>query len=79
MLTNGKTTVHLYGKVSEWLMVTVLKTVDGFPSVGSNPTLAAKLQAGMSELADEADSKSVMVNHVWVQVPLPAPNIESVV
>ena len=28
--------------------------------------------AGMSELADEADSKSVGGNIVWVQVPLPA-------
>ena len=28
--------------------------------------------AGMSELADEADSKSVVGNYVWVQVPLPA-------
>ena len=28
--------------------------------------------AGVSELADEADSKSVVGNHVWVQVPLPA-------
>ncbi len=28
--------------------------------------------AGMSELADEADSKSVGGNVVWVQVPLPA-------
>ena len=26
----------------------------------------------MSELADEADSKSVVGNYVWVQVPLPA-------
>ena len=30
------------------------------------------VRAGMSELADEADSKSVVGNHVWVQVPLPA-------
>ena len=29
-------------------------------------------RAGMSELADEADSKSVVGNHVRVQVPLPA-------
>ena len=28
--------------------------------------------AGLSELADEADSKSVDGNIVWVQVPLPA-------
>ena len=25
-------------------------------------------------MADEADSKSVVGNHVWVQVPLPAPD-----
>ena len=30
------------------------------------------VRAGMSELADEADSKSVGGNIVWVQVPLPA-------
>ena len=30
------------------------------------------VHAGMSELADEADSKSVDGNIVWVQVPLPA-------
>ena len=29
------------------------------------------VRAGMSELADEADSKSVDGNIVWVQVPLP--------
>ena len=28
---------------------------------------------GMVELADASDSKSDMGNHVWVQVPLPAP------
>ena len=30
------------------------------------------VRAGMSELADEADSKSVDGNIVWVQVPSPA-------
>ena len=30
------------------------------------------VRAGMSELADEADSKSVDGNIVWVQVPPPA-------
>lgn len=30
------------------------------------------VRAGMSELADEADSKSVGGNIVWVQVPFPA-------
>ena len=29
--------------------------------------------AGMSELADDADLKSVGVKTVWVQIPLPAP------
>ena len=29
-------------------------------------------QAGMSELADETDSKSVTGNRVWVRFPLPA-------
>ncbi len=28
-------------------------------------------------MADEADSKSVVGNHVWVQVPLPALNDEN--
>lgn len=31
-----------------------------------------KKYAGVSELADEADSKSVVGNNVWVQVPSPA-------
>ena len=31
------------------------------------------VRAGMSELADEADSKSVVGNNVWVQVPSTAP------
>ncbi len=31
--------------------------------------------AGVSELADETDSKSVVSNGVWVRVPPPAPNI----
>ena len=29
--------------------------------------------AGVSELADETDSKSVVSNGVWVRVPPPAP------
>ena len=32
------------------------------------------MQAGMMELADVTDSKSVGVKSVWVQVPLPALN-----
>ena len=28
-------------------------------------------------MADDADSKSVVGNHVWVQVPLPAVNLRS--
>ena len=35
------------------------------------------VRAGMSELADEADSKSVDGNIVWVQVPLPAPQVSN--
>ena len=31
----------------------------------------------MSELADETDSKSVVSNGVWVQVPLSAPKAKS--
>lgn len=30
--------------------------------------------AGVSESADETDSKSVVLRGVWVQVPPPAPN-----
>lgn len=30
--------------------------------------------AGMTELADVTDSKSVVRDGVWVQVPLPAPH-----
>ena len=32
-----------------------------------------KCNAGVSELADETDSKSVIRKGVWVQVPPPAP------
>ena len=32
------------------------------------------LSAGMMELADVTDSKSVVGDNVWVRVPLPAPN-----
>ena len=32
--------------------------------------------AGVSELADETDSKSVIRKGVWVRVPLPAPFLE---
>ena len=31
------------------------------------------INAGVSELADETDSKSVIRKGVWVRVPLPAP------
>ena len=34
----------------------------------------AQLNAGMMELADVTDSKSVVRDGVWVQVPLPAPH-----
>ncbi len=34
--------------------------------------------AGVSELADETDSKSVVSNGVWVRVPPPAPQFGSV-
>lgn len=35
----------VYGEVAEWFKATVLKTVGGDePPVGSNPTLAAKIQ-----------------------------------
>lgn len=34
-------------------------------------TISGK-KAGMSELADETDSKSVIRKGVWVRVPLPA-------
>ena len=32
------------------------------------------INAGVSELADETDSKSVIRKGVWVRVPPPAPN-----
>lgn len=32
-----------------------------------------ELVSGCVGMADEADSKSVVSNHVWVQVPPPAP------
>ena len=34
--------------------------------------------AGMMELADVTDSKSVVGDNVWVRVPLPAPETEFV-
>ena len=34
------------------------------------------INAGVSELADETDSKSVIRKGVWVRVPPPAPNTE---
>lgn len=33
------------------------------------------INAGVSELADETDSKSVIRKGVWVRVPPPAPEI----
>ena len=33
--------------------------------------------AGVSELADETDSKSVIRKGVWVRVPPPAPDLNS--
>ena len=36
------------------------------------------LSAGMMELADVTDSKSVVGDNVWVRVPLPAPDTEFV-
>ena len=35
------------------------------------------INAGVSELADETDSKSVIRKGVWVRVPPPAPEINS--
>lgn len=32
---------NVYGSVAEWSMATVLKTVNGQPFVGSNPTASA--------------------------------------
>lgn len=34
--------------------------------------ISVERQAGVSELADETDSKSVVLTGVWVRVPLPA-------
>ena len=33
----------------------------------------ATLNAGVVELVDAIDSKSIIGNYVWVRVPLPAP------
>ncbi len=38
-------------------------------------SIIIEIQAGVSELADETDSKSVVSNGVWVRVPPPAPKI----
>ena len=35
------------------------------------------INAGVLELADETDSKSVVSNDVWVQVPPPAPSLKN--
>ena len=35
------------------------------------------INAGVSELADETDSKSVIRKGVWVRVPPPAPDLNS--
>lgn len=40
--SNHEVKLHPHGAVSEWLKETVLKTVGGLPSVGSNPTRSAK-------------------------------------
>ena len=37
-------------------------------------SIISEIYAGVSELADETDSKSVVSNGVWVRVPPPAPN-----
>ena len=39
-------------------------------------SIVAIKSAGVSELADETDSKSVVSNGVWVRVPPPAPKID---
>lgn len=39
-----------------------------------NNMLICFTYAGVLELVDEADSKSVVRNGVWVRVPPPAPN-----
>ena len=42
-------------------------------------TIIKRNYAGMSELADEADSKSVGSDTVWVRPPLPAPKPDHMV
>jgi hypothetical protein len=36
-------TYNIFGEVTEWFMVLVLKTSVGQPTVGSNPTFSAKI------------------------------------
>lgn len=57
-------------------MVTVFNVPPWCPSDFSDRTSGVRLKninAGVSELADETDSKSVIRKGVWVRVPPPAP------
>ena len=61
-----------YGGVAERLKAPVLKTGDVKASVGSNPTPSAKY-AGVVELVDTGDLKSLAGDSVPVRVRPPAP------
>ena len=40
----GEEKEMVWGEMAEWSMAAVLKTAEGKPSVGSNPTLSAKFK-----------------------------------
>ena len=58
--------------MAEWLIATVLKTVEGNTSVGSNPTLSS-IYAGVVKLEYTGDLKSPGRNIMWVRLPPPVP------
>ena len=62
-----------YGKVSEWFMVMVLKTVAQRCAVGSNPILSAIWRDGRVAYYTSLLRKSGYILPPWVQIPLSPP------